>query len=478
MSMWGAIYSSTRAALSSHTMRMAKLQEQVASGARINRVSDDPADAHRILQLRAQSESLDRYAKNLQEVTRTLEVGHSITQQVSDELRSVLQKLEQAASATYNQDIRQVLGQTLDSVVEQVLALANTSNLGQYIFAGDKAATKPYVAQTDGDYITSVEYQGGRDNLPAPVAPGVEVPAALVADKLFRTDDRRRPEFLGNTGAAAGAGTSSARGNLYLELTHKETTVVSDPDGVNLQMSADPQVTDTILGRYDLIVDVTQNSIQFVGGPVTTFAGTETALAVANAEGDVVTVDVSALNGLLPGPATVTIQSDGYLSIDADVPPVELTDFTDDTVAVLDSAGRVLYVDARGIERTGLAPVEVPGTFDLFGTLIHAGQVLRNDRGLSESDQKDLLRNSIEAVREVIGCVTRGMTSLGARLEALDSLNTSLENIKASADDQAGMLENADLVEVAAGLARTQTLYEMTLATTARLMSLSLLDYL
>jgi len=458
-------------------LRLTRLQEQVASGARINRVSQDPADAHQILRLRAQSESLLLYGRNLQDVTRTLELTYTVVQEISNELRSVLENIEQSVSGTYNQNSRTILGENVNAIVEQVTSLVNTSSLGRFLFSGAKTETQSYVTETDGQYITSLRYQGSMDNLLAPVAPQVDVPATVVGEKLFRADERRAPEFLGNTGAQTGAGTSSVRGNLYLELTHKETNVVSDPDGVNLQMSANPQLADTILGRHDLIVDTTQNTIRFAGGPVTTFTGTETGLAVHNSEQDVVYVDVSNLNAL-PGPATVTIQADGYLSIDDDAPTVELTDFTDDNVAVLDSDGRVLYVNATGIERTGLEPIRVPGTSDMFDTLIQAGQVLRNDRRLSEGQQRELLRDSSAAMREVVARVTQGMTSLGARLEAVGTLNTSLENIKASADNQAGALENADIAEVATDLARTQTLYEMTLASTARLMGLSLLDYL
>lgn len=477
MGIWGAIYNNTRYALKMQVQRLTELQEQAASGARINRASQGPADAHRILRLRSQSRSLELYGKNLEDVTRTLELTYTVTQQISNELRSVLEKLEQSLSGTYNQETRTNLGLTLNSVVEQVLSLVNTKNLGRFMFSGTKTDTQSYVARTEGDFITSVDYQGSTDDLIAPVAPNVEVPSAVVGEKFFRADERGVPEFSGDTGAQPGSGTSSVRGNLYLELTHKETNVVSDPDGVNLQMSSNPDVTDTILGRHDLIVDTTLNTIQFAGGPVTTFTGTETSLAVATSEGAVVYVDVSNLNPL-PGPATVTIQADGYLSLGDGAPATEVTDFTDENVAVLDSDGRVLYVDARGIERTGLEPVRVPGTADMFETLIHIGQALRNDRGLSEVGQMDQLRKSSEALREVIARVTRGMTSVGARLEALDSLDTNLENIRASADDQAGALENADLVQVATELARRQTLYQMTLASTAQLLNISLMDYL
>lgn len=478
MSGWGTIYNNTRLALNAHSQQMARLQEQVASGARISRASDAPSDAYRLLKLRAQSQSLGEYTDNLDDVTRTLELAHSIVQEISQNLQTVVGKVGQAATGTYGADTRAIIGEEVNSILEQVVALANTQSLGRYLFAGSQCAAAPYVTETDGDYITEVRYQGSADDLPVPIAPGIEMSGVLVADEVFRNDDRGEVELLGETGAAAGAGTPSVRGNVYLELTHKETTILADPDASGLAVSGDADVTDTALGVYDLIVDVPGKTIRFAGGPTTSFVGTETALEVRNADGDAVYVDVTGLNGGLVAPATVTLRSDAYLSIDPDAAPTELTDFTNDHVAVVDSDGRVLYVDATGIRRTGLEPVRLPGTHDVFGMLINARDVLLNRRELSDADQIDLIRKTQQAVEEVVVGVTRAMTSLGARLGALDTLKGSITNIRATADDQAASIENADIAQIAVELARAQTLYEMTLATASRLLSLTLLDFL
>ena len=476
---WGTIYNNTKLALGQHSQRIAALQEQVASGARINRASDDPADAYRILNLRAQSDSLTQYTRNLQEVTRTLELNYSLVSEISTNLRSVAQKLEQAASGTYNDSNRVILGKDIDSVLQQVLALANTKSLGRYAFSGAASDVRPYLTETEGGYITAVRYQGSRTDLPVPIAPGVEMSGVLIGADVFRSDNAGTPEFLGETGAAAGTGTSNVRGSFYLEITHKETTVTADPSGVNLQVGGSSAAGDTVLGVRDLIVDPSGKTVRFADdGPTFSFTGTETDLAVRDADGNVVHLDVSALNGAVVGPVTVTIQSDGYLSLGDGAPVTELTDFTEANLAVTDADGRVLYVDATGIRATGLETVRVPGTADVFETLIFARDALLNDRGLPRAEQLKLVQTSLESLEEVIAQITQSMTSVGGRLEALDTLEGSLRTIRASADDQAGALENADLVQLAADLARMQTLYEMTLATASRLLSTTLLDYL
>ena len=70
------------------------------------------------------------------------------------------------------------------------------------------------------------------------------------------------------------------------------------------------------------------------------------------------------------------------------------------------------------------------------------------------------------------------MGALGGRLEALDTLTSSMSDLKGTTDDQANGIESADMAQVAVDLATTQTLYQMSLATAAKLLSTSLLDYI
>lgn len=478
MSGWGTIYNNARLALQMHSEKLVRLQEQASSGTRINRASDSPTDVSRILDLRSQSAILESYSRNLDEVVRTLEFGHGMVQDISDSLQLALQKIEQASSGTYGQETRMVLGEEINALLEQIVSRVNNSAVGRYVFGGSQSTAAPYAVTTDGQYITRVDYAGSQEELPVPVAPGIAVSGVMVGQRFFQSSQRGAPEFLGRTGAGPGAGTASACGDVYLQVTHRQTDIISDPDGTGLAVSSDAGFTDTALGQYDLVVDVQGKTIRFAGGPVRQFTGTETSLDVTTADGDVVYLDVTGLNGALVAPATVTIRSSGYLSIDPLAPATELTDFTDGNVAVLDSQGRVLYVDATGIRRTGVEPVRIAGTYDLFGALINARDLLLNRRDLSNADQRSLVAKTLDSLGEVLSGVTRGMTSVGARLEALDALDQNLQNIQATADDQAAGLENADMVQLAADLAQTQTLYQMTLAVAYKLLSLSLLDYL
>jgi flagellar hook-associated protein 3 FlgL len=227
-----AIYQNSIWAITNNTAALAKLQEQAASGQAINRPSDDPSDANRILSLRADSRMLDQYLSAIAEVVSILELSSSIIQSISGELADVMASLTSILSGTTNEQLRSVLAEDLNNTLEQIVSLSNTSRLGQRLFSGANSNVDPYVVERDanGD-ITRVIYQGSYEERKVEVSSGVEMSALFVGDELFRADEAEAPVFYGTTGAAAGSGTSSVRGDVMLTVTGSAGAYVLSIDG-------------------------------------------------------------------------------------------------------------------------------------------------------------------------------------------------------------------------------------------------------
>jgi len=230
MSGWGAIYNNTLFGLQEQTRILARLQEQISTGARINRASDNPADASRILRLRSQSYNLDHYIDNLDDVVLTMNHGYNLMSEVQDAVVSVKTVLTQAASGSYSAENRVTIATTVDSALEQVVSLANAAILGRHVFAGSNSSALPYEVTREDGKIVSVRYVGGDQDMPVPVAPGVMYSGQLVGDDVFRSDGREAPEFLGSTGVAGGTGTSSITGDVWLSMAH---TLTKHDDAAN-----------------------------------------------------------------------------------------------------------------------------------------------------------------------------------------------------------------------------------------------------
>ena len=229
-----SVYNNINFALSRHADALMRLQEQASTGSRINRPSDDPSDANRVLTLDTEKGLLERYINTLTDVSGTLQVGSSIIQQMTSSVSQARTTITQITSGVYDQQGRERTAEAVNDLLEQLVQMANTKYNGQYLFGGSDTGSAPYtVVRSDGE-ITSVSYQGSAEDRSVNVAPGVSSSVYFVGEEMFRSDKPGTPVFLGPTGAAAGTGTSSVTGDVWLTVNF---------DGTNYQISIDDGAT-------------------------------------------------------------------------------------------------------------------------------------------------------------------------------------------------------------------------------------------
>jgi len=387
------IYNNVSYALYQHAKALASLQEQVSTGSRINRVSDDPSATYQVLGLNTQDRSLGNYIDNVSEVSSSLEISSTIIEEMISCFVKATSRLTQVTSGIYDDEARKRTAEEINQMLEQMVLLANTKNIDQYLFGGGSSGTAPYVVErTDGE-ITRVIYQGSQEGRNIEIAPGMQSSIFYVGDDIFRSDNRGSPVFIGDTGAKAGAGTSSVKGDVWLTVIH---------DGSNYKISIDD-------GASYVTVPVGGDSNQAVTNSVT---------------------------------------------------------------------GEVLYVDTTEISSTGVELVRVPGTYDIFSALIGIRDILANKRELSSVQVEELLSNSFGSLDEIHNLLVQQSVSVGSKIGFLDDLKESLKGLKYNVEDETTRLEEADIAQLAIDISRREILYQMSLSVAAKLMSLSLLDFI
>lgn len=477
MSGWGVIYNNASIGLHKRTQEMAWLQEQAASGQRVLRPSHDPSAAYRILGLRQEQATMEAYMDNLHAVTLNLENASSALQQVSLALSRANELVTQGANDTYSPENRRALATEFDGLLGQCLSLANHEFMGKYLFGGAKTDEAPFQAVLKGGSITDAEYVGSTSDILIPVARGVTYQGTMIGTEVFRVDDRRNPVYYGQTGAANGSGTSSVRGDVWLTFTH-DTTTYQDGGATGIAVGASSATGDTILGaNHTLTIDADAQTVQLDTGPAVAYSPLTTDLEVTNGSGDVVYVDTSGML-LGAGQQVVPIEATAKATMDDGQTTLNVAAFTDNVAITESSSDRVLYVDTTNLARTGTDLVRVPGTYNLFNTLAGIRDLMLNDRHLTNEEFHELLAESADALDAVTSGVLESLTGMGSRLQALEALNNSLVSIAENADLEAGVLGEADTVEVAIELARAQTFYEMSLLSISKLLSMSLLDFI
>ena len=179
------IYNNISYALNQHAMAMAKLQEQVTSGSRVNRASDDPTGAYQILGLNSQQKSLDNYIENISSASDILNLSNTVIQNIKSSLSEVKSAISQVTSGTYSEDARQRTAEQVNQILEQAVLLANTKNMNQYLFGGSSSGTAPYAVERTNGKITSVVYQGASEQRSIEVGPGVQMEIFPAGNQIF-----------------------------------------------------------------------------------------------------------------------------------------------------------------------------------------------------------------------------------------------------------------------------------------------------
>lgn len=140
----------------------AQLTEELASGSQVNQLSDNPVAVGENVLLSAQIGSDDTFSQTAGSAQSMLQMGDSALSTVVSELTSAVSLATEANGGTLNASDLESIGNQLSGIRDEVLSLANTSYLGQYLFSGSQGTTQPYTLDTSTTPAVAT-YQGDTD---------------------------------------------------------------------------------------------------------------------------------------------------------------------------------------------------------------------------------------------------------------------------------------------------------------------------
>ena len=147
---------------------LVRTQEQLSTGKKLLAASDDPAGAVQALKLRERIGSVDQFARNAGMGLSRLNQEESVLNELSGALQRVRELTVQAGNATLTDDDRATIAREVRHIGDSILASTNTRDAnGEYLFAGYKTSTVPFVRTPDG----SVEYRGDLGERRIPLSP-------------------------------------------------------------------------------------------------------------------------------------------------------------------------------------------------------------------------------------------------------------------------------------------------------------------
>ncbi len=137
--------------LRANATTLGRAQQRAATGHRIERTSDDPVGAAQVMRLESQLREISQFRSN-GVYAQTRLSAEDVTLTAARDLLDQAKKLAMgAASAAPGDPSRDQAMAQIDVIREELVALANTRVGSEYIFAGGRSGTPPFLA--DGSYV-------------------------------------------------------------------------------------------------------------------------------------------------------------------------------------------------------------------------------------------------------------------------------------------------------------------------------------
>ncbi|WP_123042224.1 flagellar hook-associated protein FlgL [Cohnella candidum] len=165
--------------LNRNYQQMSVLQDQLSTGRKINKPSDDPVGITYALRYRSELSMNDQYQRNITEATSAVDHVDTVLDQINDLYSRVKELTVRGVSDSSPAEARNAIGQELDGIYKQLVTLGNDQVSGKYIFNGQKTTTAPYEMATAGTKDTDTA------DVVLPLAPGVDIATNISGNEVF-----------------------------------------------------------------------------------------------------------------------------------------------------------------------------------------------------------------------------------------------------------------------------------------------------
>lgn len=162
--------------------RLETFQEQLASGKRINRPSDDPNGAEAVIKLRTSETEIEQFKRTAQTAQQKLTAADDSLNGYENLLQRVRTLVTQGLSDTATQTAKNALATEIESLSGRILNVANSNYNGEYLFGGTRQNVSPYDQTTSAPAATPAIAQHIQ------LEPGAKAIAAGVTAESFLSD--------------------------------------------------------------------------------------------------------------------------------------------------------------------------------------------------------------------------------------------------------------------------------------------------
>lgn len=130
--------------------RISVLQDQIASGKRIVRLSSDPSGAALVLDFQTSIDRNTQYLKQGNSASSFLSTTETMLTSVSSNMMRLFELGTQALVGNVGASGRTAIAQEVDGIRTALISIANSKDQGKYLFAGTQTLTQPFSGPSAG----------------------------------------------------------------------------------------------------------------------------------------------------------------------------------------------------------------------------------------------------------------------------------------------------------------------------------------
>ncbi len=298
-----AIYDQVARGIRNNLLALVRAQEQVSTGKRILRPSDDGVGTAIAMSLTRQKAAVEAHLTGVNSVQPVLATSTIELEEASEVLSEARALVLQAMNGSQSPSDRAAIGDQIEQIADTLFEIANTRFGDRYLFAGTDTVNPPFVNDPAGT-DRYVSYRGDTNEQLIRIGNGTTVSINLPGNQIFGGDQTTGTSYSGLTGLASGSNADSGSGYTSLFLRTDSVT------GANVAgMDLGSAGGHTILGDHVLEIDAVNRTARLGNGPavsIPTPPGDN--LIVRNEDGGQVVLDMTAWTGAF---VTTTLTGEG-----------------------------------------------------------------------------------------------------------------------------------------------------------------------
>ena len=175
--------------------RAQRAQQELTTGLKINTVSDAPDQIAILWQTRSNLDQVQQINSNLGRVKTEVDTAQGVLQSAVTLVERAQSLGTQGANGTTTAQTRQDLANELGSVLQQLVASANTTVEGRYIFSGNSDQQAPYsIDLTQSSPISAYQGSSGTRQVQGP--DGSLFSVSQTAQQIFDSSNTQQSVFV------------------------------------------------------------------------------------------------------------------------------------------------------------------------------------------------------------------------------------------------------------------------------------------